>query len=266
MNLLFSTVAALSLGLMTQAPPPAAQAPPQRRPRPASTHIVVRDKSGTPLEGIHVIISGPARREATTDADGAVVLSGLRDGTYRLRFEHEGFLTLERELVVRTGVPRDIDVALSVAAPPPAPPPPPEPAPRPAPPRTAPAPAPSSATGSPVTVSIPAYLDKNFIGSKDPQKESVIGCTAGATTKLLQIREPIAQHTHADLDETLYIVAGEGAVRIRDEATAVGAGSLSVIPRGLPHSIERRGRNPLIVISTLAGAPCQAAATTQASK
>jgi len=264
MNLLFSTVAVLSLGLMTQAPPPATQAPAERRPRPASTHIVVRDKSGTPLEGVHLVITGPAKREATTDADGAVVLSGLRDGTYRVRFEHEGFLTLEREIVVRTGVPRDIDVALSAAPRPPAPPPPPEPAPpRPAP---APAPAPSAANGSPVTVSIPAYLDKNFIGGKDPLKESVIGCTAGATTKLLQIREPVAQHTHADLDETLYIVAGEGAVRIRDEATAVSAGSLSVIPRGLPHSIERRGRNPLIAISTLAGTPCQAPETTQANK
>ena len=250
MNLLLSTVAVLSLGLMTQAPPPATQAPAERRPRPASTHIVVRDKSGTPLEGVHLVITGPAKREATTDADGAVVLSGLRDGTYRVRFEHEGFLTLEREIVVRTGVPRDIDVPLSAAPRPPAPPPPPEPTPRPA----------------PVTVSIPAYLDKNFIGGKDPLKESVIGCTAGATTKLLQIREPVAQHTHADLDETLYIVAGEGAVRIRDEATAVSAGSLSVIPRGLPHSIERRGRNPLIAISTLAGTPCQAPATTQANK
>jgi mannose-6-phosphate isomerase-like protein (cupin superfamily) len=107
-------------------------------------------------------------------------------------------------------------------------------------------------------VSIPAFLDKNFIGRGDPLKESVLGCTAGATTRVLQLRDPLAVHTHANLDEILYVVAGEGSVRIRDQATPVSAGSLSVIPRGVPHAIERRGRNPLIVISTLAGAPCQA--------
>src|SRR5206468_11984217 len=98
--------------------------------------------------------------------------------------------------------------------------------------------------GPPVTLSIPTFLDKNFIG-REPLKESVIGCTGSATTRLLQLRDPIAMHTH-DLDEIIYVVAGDGAVRTRaangkDESTVVNAGSLSVMPRGVPHAIERRG-------------------------
>jgi hypothetical protein len=36
-----------------------------------------------------------------------------------------------------------------------------------------------------------------------------------------------------------------------------------MIPRGVGHAIERRGKNPLIVLSTLAGAPCRTALTAQ---
>ena len=82
---------------------------------------------------------------------------------------------------------------------------------------------------------------------------------------LLQLRETLASHTHASLDEILYVVAGEGAVYIQGQSTFVTAGSLSVVPRGTSHSIERRGKNPLIVLSALVGAPCQEASTAQAS-
>jgi len=116
-----------------------------------------------------------------------------------------------------------------------------------------------------VNVSVPAFLDKNFIG-REPLKESVLGCTSGATTRLLQLRDPLALHTHADLDEVLYVVAGEGSIRIREESTTVGAGSLTIVPRGVPHAIERRGKNPLILISTLAGLPCQADTAAHAVK
>jgi mannose-6-phosphate isomerase-like protein (cupin superfamily) len=109
-----------------------------------------------------------------------------------------------------------------------------------------------------VFVSIPAFLDKNFIG-RDPLKESVLACTPYSTVRLLQMRDALAEHKHADLDEVIYIVAGEGAIRVRGEMTAVAPGALTVVPHGVPHSVERRGRNPLILLSTLSGAPCAAA-------
>ena len=213
-----------------------------------------------------------------TNQDGLVTLQAMPDGTHRLRFEREGFVTLERDLTTRNGQPHELEILMAGVAAPPAP----APVPSQAEPPSAPI-APAAPAGPPVTLSIPTFLDKNFIG-REPLKESVIGCTGSATTRLLQLRDPIAMHTH-DLDEIIYVVAGDGAVRTRaanaqghaeaaraganpaaephDESTIVSAGSLSIVPRGIAHAIERRGRNPLIVLSTLAGAPCQTPSTTQ---
>ena len=54
-------------------------------------------------------------------------------------------------------------------------------------------------------------------------------------------------------------------MNIQGQSTFVTAGSLSMVPRGLSHSIERRGKNPLIVLSALVGGPCPEAPTAQAS-
>jgi mannose-6-phosphate isomerase-like protein (cupin superfamily) len=248
--LVAALIATLGPGMPAQTRTPQKRAP---RPRAASTEtqIIVRDQNGAPLPGARILVSGSMTREATSLANGTARVAALADGPYRLRFERDGFITLEREVTVKGGQPAIIDVVLNPAPPPPARR---EPTPTPAP-----APALAAPGGQPTNISIPAFLDKNFIG-RDPLKESVLGCTAGGTTRLLQLHDALALHTHANLDEVLYVVAGEGAVRIRDQSTVVSPGTLSVIPRGVPHAIERRGKNPLVVISTLAGAPCQASA------
>jgi mannose-6-phosphate isomerase-like protein (cupin superfamily) len=242
------------LGAQTRAPQ---KRPPQPRRPPTETQIIVRDQNGMALQGARIAVSGSMTRQATTGADGTAALAALADGPYRLRFERDGFITLERELTMKGGQPGIIDVVLSPASPPPAA----------RQPTATPAPAPASASAGasaePANVSIPAFLDKNFIGLRDPLKESVLGCTAGGTTRLLQLRDPLAGHVHPNLDEVLYVVAGDGAVRIGDQTTAVSPGSLTVIPRGVPHAIERRGKNPLVVISTLAGGPCQTGAASR---
>jgi mannose-6-phosphate isomerase-like protein (cupin superfamily) len=87
-----------------------------------------------------------------------------------------------------------------------------------------------------------------------------------ATTRLLQLKEPLAQHVHANLDEVLYVVAGEGGIKMTGESVAGGPGSMLTIPRGTQHAIERRGRNPLIMLSVLAGAPCPTQALTATSR
>jgi hypothetical protein len=110
-------------------------------------------------------------------------------------------------------------------------------------------------SGPPVFISIPSFLDKNYIG-REPIKESVLACLADSTTRVLQLHEAISEHTHADMDEVLYIVAGEGAIRARGESSPVNPGAMAVIPHGVPHAIERRGKNPLMVLSMLSGAPC----------
>src|SRR5262249_44051003 len=155
--------------------------------------------------------------------------------------------TLEREFTLGAGAWNPIDVVLNEA-----PPPPPKPEP-------APAPVPAVAPGGPpVAISVPDFIERNFIG-RAPLKESIVACKPLETVPLLQIREPVAQHTHDRNDELVYVVAGEGAVRINGEETPVRAGSLVVLPAGSGHAFERRGKNPLVVMSTLTGSACEAA-------
>ena len=230
--------------------------PPRARSGTASAKITVRDNSGTPLADVEIGISGSGSRSVTTDANG-VASTGLDAGTYRMRFNRTGFITVERDVTIQSGRTAEIEVALDFAPPPPTP-----PAPRPLPPpkREEPAADATISKEPPVVLSVPNFLDKNYLG-RDPLKESILGCTASGATRLLQLRDPVALHTHTNMDEVLYVIAGEGAVRIRDESSAITAGTLSVIPRGVPHAIERRGKNPLILLSTLSGAPCASAHT-----
>jgi mannose-6-phosphate isomerase-like protein (cupin superfamily) len=220
----------------------------QLRPRPKTAspmRVVVRDQSGNGIADVRVSMSGAAGKETITDASGNAAFAQLADGTYRFRFERDGFVMLEREVTVRNAQPSEIDIVLN-----PAPPPPPAPTP---------AAAPAGAVGppgSPVTISIPSFLDKNFIG-RDPLKESQLSCTGNVMTRLLQIRDGLAPHTHANMDEVLYIVGGDGTVVIGTASSAVTAGWLSVVPRGTSHAIERRGKNPIVVLSMLSGQPCQ---------
>jgi hypothetical protein len=173
-----------------------------------------------------------------------MVIPELKDGVYRLRCEREGFITLEREFIVRGGTYGQIDVVLNLA-----PPPPPEPAPEPAPPAVIPP------GGPPVTISVVDFLDRNLIG-REPLKESILACNPLETVRLLQMREGVAQHVHESGDEIIYVVAGEGTVRIGDAPTPVRPGSLVVVTNGTGHAFERTGKNPLIVVSTVFGASC----------
>jgi hypothetical protein len=247
---LASFVVALLLAVHAQAQQqPSPPTTPQRR----ALRVIVRDVSGAPLSGVKVALSGPITQDFVTDDNGTASLGALRDGTYRLRFDREGFVTLEREVSVRLGQPTEIYAALriSVTAPTPAP-----IAPAPPPPATPPpaAVAPAS-VAPPVFVSVPSFLEKNFLG-REPIKESVLGCLSDSTTRLLQIHDAVAEHTHADVDEIIYVVAGEGTIRLRSDSSSIEPGALSIIPRGVVHAIDRRGRNPLIIISVLSGSPC----------
>ena len=121
----------------TPAQPPAttpapAKKPAQRRQPPAQTTtptsvtITITDASGAPLDNVHVTATGPVTRQTLSIDTGIARLNSVKPGDYRLRFEREGFMTLERDLTVKGGSPATIDVSLSPA---PAPPPPPAPAP-----------------------------------------------------------------------------------------------------------------------------------------
>jgi Carboxypeptidase regulatory-like domain/Cupin domain len=234
----------------TQTPPPA---PVQRAPapRPASTPTVTiqtSDGSGLPLGKVEVSLHGPLTRDGVTAEDGTLKLVNLRPGNYRLRFSREGSITLERDITVRAGEPLLVDVTLNAApAPPPAPPPP--PAPEPAKPTL-------GAPGDPRLTAIPTFVEKNFIGGREPRKDSELGCTSTGAATLHQLREAWINRFHADSDEWLYVVAGSATLRIGSNDQPMAPGTFSLIPHTVVHSIVPTGRTPFIVVSILSGAPC----------
>ncbi len=229
---------------------PAAQAR-QGGPVRLTISVVVTSMDGKPLPEILVKVSGPVDREAATDPSGTVTFSNVTAGGYRLRFEHEKFVTLERDVTVVAGKPLKASVALNAAPPPPPPPkveapPPPPPA------------APSAQPGNflPLSVDIPALFEKNFIANA-PMKRTPIGCTMTTTSTLVQVRDPLADHSHADADELIYVVAGEGTHKVGGKEYSLSGGVFSIVPRSTTHGIVRRGRQPLVIISTLSGPACQ---------
>ena len=232
----------------TPKPPPAPAKP--KPAAPLSLTVEVTDRSGNPLANVMVNMSGAVERSGSTGEDGTVVFRSLRAGTYRLRFEHDEFTPLEREVVVRAGQTMAITAALTPAPAPPAP-----PAPSEEPPPPAETPERPARQVEPRSLSIPDFLDKNLIGG-EPQRTTLLACAEGGTARLLQIRDPLNNQEHADVDEVLYIVAGAGVVRIRNQDTKVGAGHFTLLPRGVPYSVRREGRNPLIALSVLTGEPC----------
>lgn len=229
--------------------PPAAQKPPAPKPRPASPSrlsltVFVTDPTGAPQAGVKVTADGPVPREGTTSREGSITLQGLRPGTYRLRFEADRFITFEKELVLK-GASEEIEVTMTRAAPPP----------KPVEPPPAPKPAPSALTVPPpdpnatVTVlSIPDYIEKNKIAAEGSQ---VAGSGDGVAF-VLEV-DKSKDRSHADVDEYLYIIAGQGTLRSKGRDQSLDAGMLILVPRGVGYTIAPRGRRAMYALSVLTG-------------
>ena len=248
------------------APKPAAPAPatatqaPRPRPRPSGNAtttalLFITDGAGRAIENVTVNVMGPVDREVKSPPSGPTRIEGMRAGTYRVRFAHDKFITFEKEISWRAGTAApEMAITLNAAPTPP-------PAPAPAPAVVAP---PAAATpalpppGAAKTVGIPEFLEKNFITNREPQKESLIGCSGVGQALLWQIREPWTGRQHASADGMFYVVAGEGRLRLGEREFNVASGAFAVVPRGTTYNLSRNGRNPLMVLAVLAGAPCAA--------
>jgi mannose-6-phosphate isomerase-like protein (cupin superfamily) len=110
---------------------------------------------------------------------------------------------------------------------------------------------------SATSLSIPEVFETNPIG-RNPSRTSAVGCAGLATATLIQLRDPLAEHTHADADEALYVVAGEGIHRVAGRDVPLTPGTLAMVPRGTPHTITRQGSRLLVLLSILSGPPCTA--------
>lgn len=238
----------VALLVTQQAPAPPATPAPARRAAPASATIEVRlvDRTGTPLEGGRVAAEGPTGREGMSDARGVITFRTLAAGTYRLRAEATGFITLEKEVTVRAGTMPPVELALSAA---------PAPAEEPAPPPPPVVEAPKVEPGEPRVVSL-IDMAENSLSGREPLRTVPVGCSGLSRAQLLVVRENLPAEARDDADDMLYVIAGEGSITLEGKTQSITSGWFSIVPRGASRAIVRRGRNPLILLSVVGGPSC----------
>jgi len=205
--------------------------------------VSVQDPTGAPIPEVTITLTGPASRTSRTEG-GRIAFEGLPAGAYRFRFEKEGFVTLEREVTGRGGAPVEVKVTLTSM---PAPAPPAAPPPAPVPERLV--------DAKPVAIDMPAFIEKYYVG-RAAGKTTPITCATGGEATLLQLNEPLAEHTHANADEFIYVIAGQGAARMGERVEALGPGVFVLIPRGTPHVLTAAVKKPLVILSIRAGEKC----------
>ena len=213
----------------------------------ATFAVSVADPDGKPIPNVLVTVEGSATRSVRTEG-GRIALENLPAGNYRLRFERDGYLTLERELAARGGAPIDVKVTLKPA---PAPPPPP-----PAPVPVAPEPVKPTVAANPAVVDIPALINKNWVG-RNPSKTLQLACGTDGPSSVIQLNEALMPHEHADSDEIFYVVAGDGSAVVGGSSHRLSAGVFVFVPRGTRHGLGPTGKNPLIVLSARPGERCK---------
>jgi mannose-6-phosphate isomerase-like protein (cupin superfamily) len=236
----------------TPAPPPAT---PRAQPRPArpaartAMVITVTDPEGATLPGIQVEVLGVADRTGETDENGSLRFSNMKAGSYRLRFNGDGFVTFEREVAVRAGQTADVDVTLnpapedteSVAEPEPT-----EPA-EPA--------AVVGPPGEPKTQSILTLLEKELI-RREPRKETPLGCSGNARSTMIQINEQQPERLYDTSEAVYYVIGGEGTLRLSGRERPITTSDFIQVPRGTSHAFTRKGKRPLILVAFVSGEPC----------
>ena len=235
------------------ATPPATTPAPVRRaarpapaPVPVNVEVRVGDSAGGPASGVTVTAEGPLSRTSRSNAEGKLTLWALTPGTYRVKAEGEGFVAFEKEVIVVSGKPMNVDFALAAA-----PPPPPTPAPAPPPP-TKDDPIPPG----PVRVLSLLDLAEKSLGGRDAFKTVPVGCSGLSRSELLVVRDTKPATTVPDADESFYLIAGEATMTVGGKEQALTPGWFSLVPRGTAFSVTRKGRNPAILLMITAGPRC----------
>jgi mannose-6-phosphate isomerase-like protein (cupin superfamily) len=211
---------------------------------PVTFAIFVSDPAGTPIGDVTVTLTGVVTRTTRTER-GRTVFESLPAGQYRMRFEKTGYTPLDHDVTGRGSKPIEVKVTLE-----------PEPVAPPKPVEAPPPPPPPAVETRMVVLDMPAFIEKNYVG-RAAGKTTPMGCATGGSSTLIQINEPLAQHTHDDSDEFIYVIAGQGTARLSGREEALGAAVFLMIPRGMPHTISAGPKKPLVLISTRTGSGCR---------
>lgn len=233
------------------APPPAAapQGAASTAARPGAIVLTILNEKGEPLSGASVSVRGAVDRAGTSGPDGTVTLQNIPVGTVRCRITRDSYVTLEKEIVVKTAARSNAEAVLTAA--PPAPPPPPMPTPTP---EARPA-APMGEPGSPASSNIATMADQ-MLNDSQPSGQRVLGCSGVVKSMLLVAKDNTVFRGQTDVDEIIYVLGGDATLTIGDKDQNIGSGWFGLAPRGVQHSVTRRGRTPIALFVVQSGKPC----------
>ena len=239
-------------------PPKAAPAQPRRTTpaRAPATNtvsgmaITATDGRGTPFADVTVELSGTDSRNGQTNAAGQLSFPGLKAGTYRLRFSGDGVTAFEREVTLKAGEIAKLPITLTaapppkvVAAPPPTPAAPPPPA--------------VGPVGEPQLGSLTRLADQQK--NTKERREMLLSCSGNTRNVLLVLVDEQPQRIYDGAESTFYVISGQGAAIVGKIQSTVTTGSMIAVPRGTPFTLARQGRQPLALLWTLSGEPCEVA-------
>jgi mannose-6-phosphate isomerase-like protein (cupin superfamily) len=238
-------------------PPKAAPAQPRRTtPARATTStvsgmaITATDGKGSPFADVTVELTGTDSRNGRTNGAGQLSFPGLKAGTYRLRFSGDGVTAFEREVTLKAGEIAQLPITLTAAAPPKV-----VAAPPPAP--TAPPPPVVGPVGEPQVGSVTRLADQQKNAKE--RREMLISCSGNTRNVLLVLTEEQPQRIYDGAESTFYVISGQGAAIVGKLQSLITAGSIIAVPRGTPFTLARQGRQPLAMLWTLSGEPCEVA-------
>jgi mannose-6-phosphate isomerase-like protein (cupin superfamily) len=116
----------------------------------------------------------------------------------------------------------------------------------------------SERSPSAAVTDVAEFVESNLRRDGEGQ-ESPIACVDAVATRLLQIPRSRVEHAHPGFTEVLYVVGGEGVMRLRGAETQLAPGMTAIVPRGVPHELSSAPRRPLILLSVRGGETCQSA-------
>lgn len=68
------------------------------------------------------------------------------------------------------------------------------------------------------------------------------------TANVLRLTAPIALHRHVQSEEVVYLLSGEGTLKLGNGDRALRVGDFVVVPRNTPHGFTPTGTEPMVVL------------------
>jgi mannose-6-phosphate isomerase-like protein (cupin superfamily) len=106
-------------------------------------------------------------------------------------------------------------------------------------------------------------LTEKSLSGREPVKTVAVGCSGLNHSQLLVVRDATRPASRPDVDEALYLIAGEATLSLGGRDQSITPGWFSLVPRGTAYGIVKKGRNPAVLLSVVAGTPCSAPQTTK---